>query len=88
MEWIENVANEIGGCRSLIESIVSRITLNKADPLSKLLRSKGVILHGKPGVGKTALATSISSKDDISIAESDLYLYTHRTFRHSILYVM
>lgn len=64
MQWVENVTAEIGGFRDLIKDIVNKINANKIDPLSTLPRSKGVILHGKPGVGKTALAISISSNED------------------------
>ncbi|RCH95460.1 Spermatoproteinsis associated protein 5 [Rhizopus azygosporus] len=60
MQWVENVTAEIGGLRDLIKDIVSKISANKIDPCSTLPRSKGIILHGKPGVGKTALAISIS----------------------------
>ncbi|KAI8975691.1 hypothetical protein BDF20DRAFT_880124 [Mycotypha africana] len=65
LTWLSQVKEEIGGYDTLIQYIVSRFNVKYKDPLSSLPRSKGTVLYGKPGTGKTALAISIAKTSSL-----------------------
>lgn len=60
--WIARVKQDIGGCQDLIQHIVNAIATAQSAParIPLLPRSKGLVLHGKPGCGKTSLALAIA----------------------------
>lgn len=68
-EWCANVQQDIGGIDDIVEELVSQITLLNAFATEEYETRKprgpdrkGIMLIGKPGTGKTALAVQITSK--------------------------
>jgi hypothetical protein len=64
-QWIDKVLKKIGGLDEVISEIIEQIHLFAITAMSNkckknVKRSKGIILTGKPGTGKTALALSLA----------------------------
>lgn len=57
--WSIQVTSHIGGCQPLIEHIIQKVALTQ---MSHVKGSKGLILYGKPGTGKTIMAKTIARK--------------------------
>jgi DNA replication protein DnaC len=82
--WLNQVTNEIGGCNELTSCIIQKISVIQAGTtLSSLSRPKGVLVYGKPGTGKTAIAASIASK--VSCSLSSYFLSNSLDKEHSKL---
>ncbi|KAK9729674.1 hypothetical protein K7432_000081 [Basidiobolus ranarum] len=56
--WIDQIQKSIGGLEDTVEQVVKLITNSYTNIESKRV-SKGLIIAGKPGTGKTALAQAI-----------------------------
>lgn len=71
-KWIKDIVSEIGGLDSVVTSIIDQLhtfvitAINANNQGSKrkkvFKRSKGILLTGKPGTGKTSLALRIAGK--------------------------
>ncbi|KAL1933312.1 hypothetical protein VTP01DRAFT_7402 [Rhizomucor pusillus] len=68
--WIANVTSQIGGYDAIISELVNQIWILQSNAVNdasnaKLPRSKGAVIHGRPGTGKTALALAVAKHSNI-----------------------
>uniref|UniRef100_A0A7E4V236 AAA domain-containing protein n=1 Tax=Panagrellus redivivus TaxID=6233 RepID=A0A7E4V236_PANRE len=80
---------DIGGCDNLINELRQRLVLplqlmqSNARQTSLLSPSKGILLHGPPGCGKTLMARAVAKAVDARFIELDIAVLTDKWYGES-----
>ncbi|KAF0447023.1 P-loop containing nucleoside triphosphate hydrolase protein [Gigaspora margarita] len=107
-QWLERIVRQIGGLNNVISEIIEQIhtfivTALRGKFRRGIKRSKGILLTGRPGTGKTSLALCIAEtsglpyvaincpdmfKTDEGAAEKEICLIFESMLRHRVSIVI